>query len=563
MDERSDDTDGSGETPPAEPEVTPDPEPPLASPPPRGNLLRSVGLGTGRAMSAVVSAAVLATTGYAWWTVGDLSGTTVTTDVIDHEVADTRIPLDGAVDMLLVGMDSRTDANGNPLPREVMDMLHAGVNEGERNTDTMILVHIPVDGTRAVAISFPRDSWVQLAGGFGRHKLNSAFAYAYNDARRDLARTISDRKALETQAATVGRRNLIETIETLIGKAVTIDRYAEVNLASFYEITKAIGGVEVCLNEAVDERRSGANFPAGRQTVEGAAALAFVRQRYELPNGDLDRIVRQQVFLGALADKVLSADMLTSPAKIRELVGAVQRSVVLSNGWELFTFAAQMQGLTSGNIDFYTIPTQGAAKIGGADVIRVDPAEVHQFVAGLVGAAGAGAEPSARPDFTPPSGSTTTTTRPSRTTPTQVPPRAGPSEFDPPPLQQPSSITVDVRNGSGTAGLAATVADRLVGQGFRRGEIAESPAQAVTVIRYASGEQYSAQLVASALGRQFGLEMDLSLPAGRVRVLLGSDYPSGSAQGKVLRQPTTPSTPTTTEPVLPSPIVAGSLTCVN
>jgi LCP family protein required for cell wall assembly len=571
VDERADDTDPADPEPredsPGEPDESDESQPPLAG---RRKLVRSVGLGAGRAVLGLASVAVLVIAGYGWWAVGDVAESTVTTEVIDREVAGTRVPLDGAVDILLVGMDSRTDAYGNPLPREVLDMLHAGVYEGERNTDTMILVHIPVDGTRAVAFSFPRDSWVTIAGGFGKHKLNSAFAYAYNDARRDLARTVTDRKQLEAQAAAIGRKNLIATIEDLIGRAVTIDRYAEVNLASFYEITKAIGGVDVCLTAAVDEPKSGASFPKGRQTISGASALAFVRQRYDLPNGDLDRIVRQQVFLGALADKVLSAEMLTSPTMTRELVGAVQRSVVLSNGWELFTFAAQMQGLSSGAIDFYTIPTQGGARIGGADVIRVDPDQVRRFVAGLTGEGLP--DPSGEPRFDPePSVAgptvTTTTTAPRTSRSTRVEAGGGP-----PLVRQPSTITVDVRNATATPGLATTVQDRLVQQGFLRGETGDAPVEEVSVVRYASGEQYSAQLVAGALGRPLPLEPDLSLPAGHVRVILGADYPTEAQgfarRGAALRQPVTSSTPLppSSQPGTPDqarPIVAGRLTCVN
>ena len=562
MDERAqqrDDTD--------EPDSTL-PTGPASAPRNHAGWWHDISLGVGRAFAALLSIAVLGTMGYGWWAFGDVDEATVTTDVIPQEVVDQKVPLDGAVDMLLVGMDSRTDANGNPLPRQVLDMLHAGVNDGERNTDTMILVHIPVDGTRAVAISFPRDTWVDLAGGFGNHKLNSAFAYAWLDARGKLGKTVKDPKELEAQAAAAGRRNLIATIEQLIGKAVTIDRYAEVNLLSFYEITQAIGGVEVCLNQPVDERRSGANLPAGRQTIEGAQALAFVRQRYELPNGDLDRIVRQQVFLGALADKVLSADMLTSPGKVHELVAAVQRSVILSKGWELSTFAAQMQSLSSGNIDFYTIPTRGPAKIGGADVIKVDPAEVHQFVAALTNDGSIRSDrPGTGADVTSPNPTSTTSTAPTSTRSTSTTTTTLSRDtggFPTPP--SPNAITVDVRNASQTKGLAGTVQDKLVQQGFRRGSVGDTTVQDVSVIRYASGEQYSAQLVASALGGQLALEPDLSLPAGHVQVLIGTDYPT--TQGFAGHAPTrvTPTSTSTTAPSSsppPPPIVAGAHACVN
>ncbi len=509
---------------------------------------RRAGLAAGRTFVALVSAAVLGTWGVGYWAFGNADEDTVTTDVIAQDVQDQRIPLDGAVDLLLVGLDSRLDAYGNPLPREVLDMLSAGVNDGERNTDTMILVHIPVDGTRAIAISFPRDSWVELAGGFGKHRLNSAFAYAYNDAREELANSMPDEKSLDAEATVIGRKNLIETIQNLIGSAVTIDRYAEVNLASFYEVTNAIGGVEVCLNAATHDPKSGANFAKGPQTVAGAQALAFVRQRYGLPNGDLDRIVRQQAFLGALANKVLSADMLTSPGKVRELVGAVQRSVVLSQGWQLSTFAAQMSGLSADGIDFYTIPTLGDAKIGGADVLRVDPVQVAAFVEALTTDEKEAPESTTDPVPTT-TGSPTTESTPGR-------PTLG-------------MITVNVLNGSDTRGLAALVRDQLTSEGFQGGEIGDAPARASSLIRYPTGERSVAEFTAGELGGQFTFEEDASLTAGQLTVVLGRSYQAGGQAPDGLRgQPvtgsSTPSGSSTAGSVPPKPqLNAGGANCVN
>lgn len=335
---------------------------------------------SGKVMLSLASVAVLAVTWYGWWYVGDPNDGLTTTQVFDDDKVH-AVPLDGAVDILLVGMDSRTDAQGNPLPREVLDALHAGKSDGVRNTDTMILVHIPQNGRRAVAISFPRDSWVQLAGGYGKHKLNSAFAYAYNDtAERLRKKGETDTKEIEREATKAGRRNLIATLENFIGKPGMTDRYAEVNLASFYEITRALGGVEVCLKHAVKEEKSGIDLPAGRQTIEGVQALAFVRQRYRLPHFDLDRIARQQAFLSGLARKVLSRDVLMNPRKLGNVIAAVKKSVVLSDNWDLTEFAAQMRGLNSGNVEFHTIPVVGNAVVGGADVLKVDPQQVHDFV---------------------------------------------------------------------------------------------------------------------------------------------------------------------------------------
>ncbi|MPZ84060.1 MAG: LytR family transcriptional regulator [Actinophytocola sp.] len=519
---------------------------------------RRAGRYTGRTVAALASVAVLGTMGYGWWAVGDVDEGTVTTQVIPKEVEDQRVPLDGAVDMLLVGIDSRTDAYGNPLPRQVLDMLNAGISDGERNTDTMILVHIPVDGTRAIAISFPRDSWVELAGDFGHHRLNSAFAYAYNDARERLANTAPNEKELDAQATVEGRKNLINTVQSLIGEAVTIDRYAEVNLASFYEVTKAIGGVEVCLNQATHDPKSGANFKKGPQTIAGARALAFVRQRYGLKNGDLDRIVRQQAFLGALADKVLSADMLTSPTKVRELVAAVQKSVVLSNGWQLSTFAAQMSGLSSGGIDFYTIPTLGDAKIGGADVLDVDPAQVAAFVKSLT-SDGSTTSSTAPPPSDPRTPGTSTTTSN---------PPAGSDEGNRPSL---GLVTVDVQNGSNTTGLAAAVRDSLAQKGFNPGEIGDSGVRDASVIRFAPGERNLAQYAAEELGAPFQLEEDASQPAGRLSIVVGLDYQPPAAgltgdhlltMGQPSTSPAAPAAPSSDNRPPPQ-LNAQGLNCVN
>ena len=121
-----------------------------------------------------------------------------------------------------------------------------------------------------------------------------------------------------------GRKGLIKAIHELSG--ITVDHYAEVGLLGFVLLTDAVGGVEVCLKEATKDEFSGADFPAGKQTLTGATGLAFVRQRHGLPRGDLDRIVRQQAYMASLVSKVLSTGTLTSPAKLASLGSAVTRS---------------------------------------------------------------------------------------------------------------------------------------------------------------------------------------------------------------------------------------------
>lgn len=487
---------------------------------------------------SLLSITVLALTWWGWQYIGDPSQGLATTNIFEDNGNPPAKPLDGAIDILLVGQDSRTDAQGNPLPREVLDMLHAGNADGERQTDTMILVHIPQDGKKAVAISFPRDSWVEITGGFGKHKLNSAYVYAYNDTSKTLQQKgNSNLKDVDAKAKDAGRKNLIATLEKFIGKPKMIDRYAEVNLSSFYEITKAIGGVEVCLNKAVKERKSGVDLPAGRQTVEGVQALAFVRQRYDLQNGDLDRIARQQAFLSGLANKVLSPDVLANPAKIASLIEAVKKSVVLSAGWDLPEFAAQMRGLTSGNVEFHTIPTQGDAMIGGAAVLRVDPAQVQAEVSRLTS------------DGQPASSET------------------------PAVLPGANAVTVEIFDGSGSGTLASETRNLLQGKGFKLAADAKLSTRNSTVIRYAPGDEDALALIRQVFGTKVLAEPDRDVAPGRVRVLLGKDFKGASAApGGATTVPPTPSSPakppqqSSSAPAgapTSAPIVAGGVPCVN
>ncbi|MEC3978067.1 LCP family protein [Amycolatopsis sp. H20-H5] len=495
---------------------------------------------------SLFSVIVLALTWYGWKYIGDPTAGLTTTDVFEDKTAHAK-PLDGAIDILLVGQDSRTDAQGNALPREVLDMLHAGEADGERQTDTMILVHIPQNGKQAVAVSFPRDSLVEITGGFGKHKLNSAYVYAYNDTSKTLQRQgNSNLKDVDEKAKVAGRKNLIATLEKFIGKPGMIDRYAEVNLSSFYEITKSIGGVEVCLNNAVKEKKSGVDLPAGKQSIEGVQALAFVRQRYELQNGDLDRIARQQAFLSGLANKVLSSDVLANPLKIADLVTAVKKSVVLSAGWDLPEFAEQMRGLTGGNIEFHTIPTLGNANVGGADVLRVDPAQVQAEVARLTSDGVAA-------------------------TPTGPPPSA---------IEGANAVTVELFDGSGSSTVATETRNLLQGKGFQLAGDTRLSSRNSTVIRYAPGDTAQLALVQQVFGTMVLTEPDKDVTKGHVRVLLGKDFHGAAAPGGApsATKPTGTSTsvptsaPPSYTPAQPSPsgsrppgtpITAAGVPCVN
>ncbi|MDT7803573.1 MAG: hypothetical protein QOI78_7006 [Actinomycetota bacterium] len=380
----------------------------------------------GRVVLGVVSTLVLAATGYAWSQLSKLDDGIVTANVIppaaqiDTEDAPPGEPLKVAQNILLVGIDARTDAYGNPLPQNVLDALHAGSgDDGGDTTDTIIVVHIPAGGAAATAISIPRDSYVDIAGGYGKHKINSAYSRGKNASMSGLRAQGLSGAQLEVAANEAGAKTTIQTVEKFTG--LTINHYASINLAGFDALSQAVGGVEVCLKAPVHDTYSGADFPAGKQTLSGAQALAFVRQRHGLQGGDLDRIARQQAFLSGMAKTVLNAGTFTDPSKLNALVGAVQGAVVLDKGWDVLSFAQQLRGMTSGAIGFATIPVQSLslATPSDGDAVKVDPGQVQQFVRTAIstpsvqasGDAAVGVRPVAATGTTTPTPGTSDTTQ--------------------------------------------------------------------------------------------------------------------------------------------------------
>jgi LCP family protein required for cell wall assembly len=372
--------------------------------------VRRVGYGVARGLVAALSLALLLTTGYGWSVYRTVNEGLITSEAIDASTPPSAP--DQPFTALLVGLDSRTDAAGNPLPPELLTRLRAGDDEGQLHTDTIILLHVPAGpDANAVAISIPRDAFVDIAGARGTHKINSAYRRSMVDAEDDLAAQGLRGPELDRRAREAGRRTLVATVEQLTG--APINHFAEINLAGFVDITEAVGGVPVCLKRPEREIRSGIDLPAGFQTVRGADALAFVRQRRGLEEGDLDRITRQQAFLAGLANRLLSRGTLTDPRAVRRLVEAVSRHVVLDRGWNLDRLITQFRRMSGSDITFVTIPTGTSALRTRADgiAVEVDPDEVARFVGTTIREADAA---TARPPAsTPPSTRTRVTPMPS------------------------------------------------------------------------------------------------------------------------------------------------------
>lgn len=470
-----------------------------------------------RVGTAVASAVVFAMTGGAWALYRNVTAGITTTDVIAGR------SLDGAQNILLVGVDSREDTQGNPLPQSVLDELHGGPDTGVLNSDTIIVLHIPAGGGAAVAFSIPRDAYVDIPG-YRRDKINAAYPTVKALAEQQLvAEGAQDRREIAAEAAARGRTALIGAVEDLTG--LTIDHYAEINLVGFATLTKAIGGVTVCLAAPTRDALSGAHFAAGEQTISGPSALAFVRQRHGLPEGDLSRIRRQQVFLAATADKLLSAGTLTDPTAVGALIAVAQQSIVIDSGWDLLTFAEQAADIAKGDIAFVTIPTAGQERNDRGDVVLVDSSAVHDFVDARVEAQDAAAAEAAR--------------RAAR-------PKPGPYTVIP------SRYVIDLRNGANADGLGAQVMALLRGQGFLRGTLDTAASVDESVVNYTGADEEAAQQLAAHLGGIATAAVDEGISPGHLQVVLGADFDRTLV-------PAAPQAP----PSLDAPITADGVPCVN
>ena len=215
----------------------------------------------GYAVSCAVAAVVLVVSGYAYKVVSLADG-------IGGGIGISNGASVGAMNILLMGLESRTDYQGKTLSAGLLAAMHAGsvygVNNlgvGGQDTNTLILLHIFAGGQKAVGFSIPRDDWVtfpQAYDGQSQGKIDQAYGLAY---AQSLSQTVnssmgSDQRYLQANQA--GQAATLATVEAVTGQK--IDHFAEVNLAGFYYLAAAFGGIEV-VHQASQRRRE----PARRQ----------------------------------------------------------------------------------------------------------------------------------------------------------------------------------------------------------------------------------------------------------------------------------------------------------
>lgn len=294
-----------------------------------------------RLIATIAAATILLGSGAAWATVRHYAGTIQRIDAFP----DGR----GApgpsepITVLLVGSDSRAG-----LTDQQVRQLHTGWDVYGQRTDSMMLAHIGRDGSVSV-VSLPRDSLAKIPAytdaqgqqhDKSEQKLNSAYSYG-------------------------GAPLLIQTVEQTTG--VHIDHYLEVNFAGFVKLVDALGGVEVCAPAAIDDPPSGLQLPAGRSTLAGGQALAYVRAREFDPTADVGRMKRQQAFVASLVHKAASSDVLLDPLQANDVVNAVMASLHVDqtvDNDQVMSLTRRLSQVDPSKVTFRTVPIAGEKPMG-------------------------------------------------------------------------------------------------------------------------------------------------------------------------------------------------------
>ncbi len=245
-----------------------------------------------------------------------------------------------ALNILLLGADAGSARN--PGTNSILEDAASGKwPQGKYRSDATMLVHISADRKSTYVASIPRDSYVPVYDSTGRKrettKINAALSL-------------------------YGPSGAVSTVENLTG--LRVDHLAMVDWDGFEDITNALGGVTI----------TSAN--EGTRKLNGKEALDYVRVRKTLPNGDFDRVKRQQNFLRSMMSAVLDKGTLINPLKLRSTLSAITNNMAVDDGWStsgIRSLAISMRSTRPGDVTFMTIPTNGTGSdpVAGS-IVNVD-----------------------------------------------------------------------------------------------------------------------------------------------------------------------------------------------
>lgn len=461
----------------------------------------------GRVMAGVAAVAVLAVTAVGWAGDRNLSGGITTSQALAGGPAS----VGGAQNILIMGLDSRLDQHGQPLPQDIYDALHAGDETvGGYNANVLIVLHLPGGNGPVSAVSVPRDDYVDLPGcpsGVCKGKIKQAYGLAYQQTMDTLSDNIAQ-SAREQTAREAGRKAEIDTVRRLLG--MPIDHLIEVTLGAFFQIAQVVQPITVCLNDDTSDSFSGADFHRGVQQIDAAQAMAFVRQRRDENDQmftDMDRTRRQQAFIVSLVTALRHRGAMSSPSDVRNLLQVAQQNIAVDAGFNLTGFVDHAATLTDNALKLYTLPiSEFGRDPRGEDVNIVDVQDIRSIVHDLV-----------------------TTGSPPET------PAASQSPSVP--------TTLDVVNATNHDGLGSAVERSLGADGLTEGTITTAGSLADTSsIAYGTGADVAAQTLADRL--QLTASASDTVAPDTIQLTIGADFPA--AQYLTGSSPTTTATPVTT-----------------
>jgi len=305
-------------------------------------------------LGVVLIVVVGAAGGYLYWVNNQLTNIDRVDAGIDPDVAqedggDKAKPLN----ILLLG----ADAGGSEDESVAEDLEDGKWTPFAHRSDTLMIAHIPADRKSVQLVSIPRDTWVPIDGypySGGSAKINAAFAFG-------------------------GPKTAVDTVEDLTG--IRIDHVAIIDWEGFKDLSKALGGVRVYIPETFYDSGQDVTWEQGWHTLEGGEALAYVRTRHGLENGDFDRIARQQNFMRATMGEVLAS--AKNPIAVTKVVGVVTDFLTIDDTWsnqELIDLALSLRGISSKDVTFLTAPFGSYdTSDDGQSIIRLDPKKSKQL----------------------------------------------------------------------------------------------------------------------------------------------------------------------------------------
>ena len=324
-----------------------------------------------RSAAVLIAVSALAVTGAAWQWQSAKNKLLNTIVALDPNSSDIRDPgaQNGDENFLIIGVDSRIGANGE------MGAGDTSVAEGARS-DTIMLVNIPANRKRVVAVSFPRDLAIAPMNCQAWDPETGKYGPVYDKTNEEW----SDNERLTTSKlnsayALGGPKCLVKVIQKISGLA--INRFMAVDFAGFSAMVDALGGVEVCSTTPLEDAELGTVLAdAGRQKLDGPTALNYVRARSITTeyNGDYGRIKRQQLFLSSLLRSMISTDTLFDLDKLDQVVNTFMDDSFVDNVQtrDLVRLGQSLQGMNAGRITFVTVPTIGYADDEGNEQPRTE-----------------------------------------------------------------------------------------------------------------------------------------------------------------------------------------------